>query len=362
MNIIYTHNIFTAQKYGGVSRYFFEIIKRVILAEVDVQVIAGFYINEYVRYLPRVKGFCVPSINHTGAIRQKISEAYQRYMLRRSGDDAIVHQTYYSKSCIKFCGKSVVTVYDMVHELFPQSFPENDDTSRDKRLCCERADQIIAISHSTKNDLVRLFSIDPEKINVIHLGSSMKEITASRSNSFFSEPYLLFVGTRSGYKNFEGLLRAFAASKHLKDNFHVVCFGGAAFSVNEKESFKELGIEGLVHQVSGDDDMLATFYRHAKVFVYPSLYEGFGIPVLEAMSLGCPVVCSKTSSMPEVAGDAAAYFDPYDIASIQQTLEDTLLNESLIHDLRIKGRIRESLFSWERCAQETIDLYHSLLN
>jgi glycosyltransferase involved in cell wall biosynthesis len=177
-----------------------------------------------------------------------------------------------------------------------------------------------------------------------------------------NEPYLLFVGLRSGYKNFEGFVEAFAVSKKLKDRFHVVCFGGGAFSTTEKDNFKELGVEKYVHQVSGNDKMLVNYYRNATAFVCPSLYEGFGIPILEAMGLSCPVVCASTSSIPEVAGDAAVYFDPNDISSIQSVLENTLFNKDLLTDLKKRGLQREANFSWDICADETLSLYRSLLN
>lgn len=362
MNIIYTHDIFTSQKFGGISRYFSELIKRVSLEAINVQVLAGLYNNEYIRGLPGVKGFKVPSINHTGFIRQNISEVYQQFMLRNSTADTIIHQTYYLQPYVKCKGKRIVTVYDMVHELFPQCLPAGKATSRLKRLCCERTDKIIAISHSTKNDLVRLFGIDPENIIVIHLGTSIKGKNAYPGDNFFPERYLLYVGARSGYKNFEGLLHAFAASNRLKEAFHIVCFGSEAFSCIEKETLNKLRVDGFVHQVNGDDEMLANFYRHAEVFVYPSLYEGFGIPLLEAMSLSCPVICSNTSSIPEVVGDAGIYFDPHDISSIRNALEDTLFNESLLSDLKKRGLQRGSKFSWEKCASETVAVYRSLLS
>lgn len=122
-----------------------------------------------------------------------------------------------------------------------------------------------------------------------------------------------------------------------------------------------LGISKLVHQIGGNDCLLATYYRYATAFICPSLYEGFGIPLLEAMSLSCPVICSNTSSTPEVVGDAGIYFDPNDISSIQSALEDTLFNKSLLCDLKKRGLQRQSLFSWDKCASETVAVYRSLL-
>jgi glycosyltransferase involved in cell wall biosynthesis len=361
MKVVYTHDAFTSQRYGGVSRYFCELIKRVSAMGAEVQVLAGPFINEYVRALPGVRGLKVPVINHTGFMRRIIGEVYQGVILRRSVPETIVHQTYYSEPSKKRGAKWVVTVYDMVHELFPEHVPGDDEVPRLKKLCCENADAIIAISHSTKNDLVRLCGIDSRRITVIHLGSPLKDWSGRSDSKVFSMPYLLFVGKRDGYKNFARLIHAFAVSERLKGNFHVVCFGGEGFSVAERRKLAQLGIERLVHHVRGDDEVLVKLYRHATAFVCPSLYEGFGIPILEAMSLACPVVCSRTSSIPEVAGDAAAYFDPCDVASIRQTLEEAMSSSS-IHDSIARGLSRASLFTWDRCAQETLALYRSLLN
>ena len=361
MDILYTYDIFSLQRYGGISRYYFELIKHISPNMADVKVIAGLYINEYIKTLPEVKGIKVPQIKFSNYIRLKISGLLQEVILKTTHRQTILHQTYYYQPIIKWKGKVVLTVYDMISEIYSQKCPDGDNISLLKRDWCERSDKIIAISHSTKNDLVRLFGISPEKIVVIHLASFLGGNQSLLSVKPFSEPYLLFVGKRKYYKNFEGLIQAFAASETLKRSFHIVCFGGEALSNIEKVRLKELGIESRVHQVGGGDDVLCNYYRNALAFVCPSLYEGFGIPILEAMEFSCPVICSNTSSIPEVAGDAAVYFDPSDTASIQHTLEATLFDQNLLDDLRKRGLKRQSEFSWDRCAKETLAVYYSLL-
>ncbi len=362
MNLIYTYDVFCMQRYGGVSRYFFELIRRITPQIADVKILAGLYINEYIKSLPMVRGIKVPALKYTGFFRRKIDRIFQKIMLRGTNSQTITHQTFYYEPYIKVTGKIVVTVYDMVTEIFPQYFPKDDNSSILKRLCCERADKVIAISHSTKNDLVRFFDIAPEKIVVIHLASSLNSINGAPGVRPFAEPYLLFVGQREDYKNFAGLLEAFAASDSLKKTFHIVCFGGEPLSNREKARFRQLGIEGRVHNVRGSDGLLRDYYKNAAAFIYPSFYEGFGIPILEAMEFACPVICSNTGSMPEVAGDAAIYFDPSEAASMQQVLETTLFNQKLLDDLRKRGLERQSGFSWDRCANETLAVYHSLLS
>ena len=362
MNLVYTHDIFSAQKFGGISRYFSELIKRIPSYGGRVRVLAGLYVNEYMGGVAGVKGVKVPTLKHTGTIRMLINQLFQDIMLRRCDENTIIHQTYFTKSVANKKSKTVVTVYDMISERFTESCSSDSERCNVKKINCERADKIIAISKSTKKDLVSLFGISPDKIKVIYLASSLSDNGLRPSGRVFHEPYLLYVGKRGGYKNFNSLLQAFSRSDALKRNFHLICFGDKPFDEIEKSEFDELGVKSRIHQINGSDSLLTIYYRDAAAFIYPSVYEGFGIPLLEAMGLSCPVICSNTSSIPEVVGDAGIYFDPNNISSIQSALENTLFNESLLWDLKKRGLKRESIFSWDKCASETVAVYRSLLN
>src|SRR5258706_1095736 len=174
-------------------------------------------------------------------------------------------------------------------------------------------------------------------------------------------PFLLYVGDRRGYKNFLGLVQAYAASPWLRDNFRITCFGGGNFSPSERETFAALRLgDAHIRQIAGGDERLARLYRNAAVFIYPSIYEGFGIPLLEAMSLDCPIACSRSSSIPEVAGDAGEYFDPTDLDSIRHALENVLQSAHRRQELVALGRLQRQRFSWERCARETLRGYREL--
>jgi glycosyltransferase involved in cell wall biosynthesis len=361
MALIYSNDIFGVERYGGISRYYFELIRRISPKIGNVKVMAGWYINEYIKSMREVKGIKLPALKHTGFIRLGINKIFQEIMLMRADRQDILHQTFFHQPFIRFPGKVVVTVYDMISEIFPQYYPSGDKNSLLKRQCCERADKVIAISHSTKNDLVSLFGISPGKIVVTQLASSLKCNNITESIKPFPKPYLLFVGKRQYYKNFEGLMDAFAASDSLKNSFHIVCFGGGPLSNKEYVRLKEMGIEDRVHNVTGSDALLGNYYRNAVAYICPSLYEGFGIPILEAMEFACPVVCSHTSSLPEVAGDAAIYFDPSESGSLQEALETTLFDKILLEGLKKRGLERQAMFSWDRCAQETLDVYNTLL-
>ena len=362
INILFDYQIFSLQQYGGISRYFSELVWRMNqFKDCKADIFCPLYINTYLTKINKnnVRGFCIPALPKTGQIRSLINKKLNLLYSSLKELD-IVHKTYYLDNRLK-SRTTVVTVYDMIHERFPQYYPANDKTSDLKRRCCEKVDKIIAISNSTKKDLVNLFGINPEKIIVIHLASSLKD-TVSHSSHVFPEPYLLYVGERGGYKNFDSLVHAFSQSRVLRNHFHLICFGGSPFDVSEEKKIKKSGISRFVHQVSGDDSLLVSYYKNASAFICPSLYEGFGIPLLEAMGLSCPVICSNSGSIPEVVGDAGIYFDPHDITSIRKALENTLFNENLLAHLKMRGLQRESMFSWDRCANETVAVYRSLLS
>ena len=175
-------------------------------------------------------------------------------------------------------------------------------------------------------------------------------------------PYLLHVGGRAGYKNFETLLRAYAGQPALAREFDLVAFGAGDFDTKERELIGALGLsDSQVRQVGGGDSILTDLYQGAALFVYPSRYEGFGIPPLEAMSFDCPVVCSNSSSIPEVVGDAAVFFEPASSDSIANAIQSVLSNDTLRETLIARGRARNKMFSWERCAEQTLDIYRKLL-
>ncbi len=245
----------------------------------------------------------------------------------------------------------------MIHELYYEQFPKSDKTIEHKKLALKRADHIICISRNTQKDLIKIQNIDINKTSVVHLGFSFK---TEHQNFMVAgiKPYILFVGLRNGYKNFSNFVKAYSSSKLIYNNFKIVCFGGGKFDIEEMRLFEEFKISNdLIVQLSGDDIILKKYYSNASVVIYPSLYEGFGIPPLEAMACGCPVVCSNSSSLPEVVGDAAHLFDPTSIESIKYALEMTLFNNDVREKLILKGFKRIKSFSWEKCAKETYEIY-----
>lgn len=367
MKISFDYQIFELQRFGGISRYFFELANH--LAGFDQETLfclinSPVYVNEYLRYPCKElkkNGMAVQAIPGAGGIYRSINRVISPIAFRRWKPD-ILHETYYSPKSVAPTGSKVVlTVYDMIHELYPECFSARDRTREFKKIAVERADHVICISENTQNDLIRLLGVAPEKTTVVHLGFALTQSSLTPL-SFQNRPFILYVGSRGGYKNFERLLSAYAAYPELRDNYDLVAFGGGDFKSQELERIRRLNLPLIkVRQLSGDDGALAALYGQAAMFVYPSLYEGFGIPPLEAMSFDCPVACSNTSSIPEVVGNAALQFDPLDIDSIANAMIRLTLDSALREKLIELGRSRIVNFSWERCALQTLDVYHTLL-
>lgn len=365
MKVAFDTQIFVEQEFGGISRYFCALAAELArLPDAEVKIVAPLHVNGYLKELDRdiAVGYCVPRLPKTGRLVKALSSALFPLIARSMRPD-IVHETYYSPSPT-YRGKvsHVLTVYDMIHERFPGSFPLKDPVTAYKASAVHRVDHIFCISENTRRDLLEIHNLSEDRISVTYLGYDALEASSLTAAKLVGDsPYLLHVGSRQGYKNFDGLLRAYATSNWLNTNFRLVCFGGGAFSSTEKGLIAELGLsDAQVVQLGGSDDRLAALYSGAAAFVYPSKYEGFGIPPLEAMSLDCPVICSNTSSIPEVVGEAGEYFNPADTDSIREALERVLQSGARRTELVESGRARCKLFSWERCAQETMAVYGRL--
>lgn len=362
MRVAYDHQIFGWQRYGGISRYFYELARQMDANEaVDFKIVSPLFVNEYLlaSALP-VAGIHVPQIRRTGRLCRELNRWMAPIAIRHFNPD-LVHETYYSQGTVApRRAKVVITVHDMIHELFPNDFSKWDGTSREKASAIKRADHVICVSENTRRDLVRILDVDPAKTSVVHHGYELSQAPAGIRRC--NEPYILYVGSRGGYKNFDSLLQAYAASTTLHNNFRLVAFGGGSLTAREQAHVEDLsGGKWDVLHFSGGDDMLADLYSFAEVFVYPSRYEGFGIPPLEAMSCACPVICSDRSSLPEVVGEAAGFFDPESVDSLVDALNQVVFDSSFRSSLIDKGRLRCADYSWRKCAEETLEVYGRLI-
>ena len=229
---------------------------------------------------------------------------------------------------------------------------------------CYKLKKIIAISENTKNDLINILNIDADKIKVVHLANSLVPSNEKLSkNEFKNLPkrYLLFVGSRASYKNFYFFIQSITPLLHKDLDLNIVCKGNK-FNTDEVDFFKRLGVQQQMFQYFVNDDSLAYLYENALAFVFPSLYEGFGIPVLEAFACNCPAILSNTSSLPEIGADAAMYFEPKNAKSIKQSIEKVIYNENFRNEMKLKGKEQLKNFSWKKTGEETLKVYQEALS
>jgi glycosyltransferase involved in cell wall biosynthesis len=253
---------------------------------------------------------------------------------------------------------TAITVHDMAHELHPSAFSPHDTTSARKRVCCEGADVVLAVSHYTKSQLVRFIDIDPERIVVCHHGVTRVQPDAAALQALGkSPPFLLYVGGRRGHKNFYRLAAAYSGSAVAADGTRLIAFGGGPPQSAELVRLRELGISQMVTFTSGNDASLAAHYAVASALLYPSIDEGFGFPPLEAMQHRCPVAAARAGAIPEVVEDAALLFDPVDRDAITESIDRIVEDSDLRARLSGKGLARASAFSWETAAKTTLAAY-----
>jgi glycosyltransferase involved in cell wall biosynthesis len=268
------------------------------------------------------------------------------------------HSTYYSRPT-SWAGPEVQTVVDMIPERFPELFHQTmyRQFRGYKRACVLAADLIICTTESTRADVVNFYSLDPTRVRLTPLAASdiFRPLpqTGTDSSSPARRPFLLYVGERYHYKNFVGMLDAFE-SWGRRDEVDLVVVG-RPWSRSEVDTITERRLQDHVCLVSGvDDEHLCRLYCHATALVFPSLYEGFGIPLLEALACGCLIVASEIPSSLEVAGDLPFYFKLNNVDSFHVALDAAL--DSGRDPVRVRrGIARASAFSWERTARATLE-------
>lgn len=366
MRILYDHQIFNEQVFGGISRYFYELIRE-YEQDKDIEISCPTLLsnNQYISNSSLIKNRPFsPHSDFRGKmmIQSSINKFYAIKKLKK-GDFDVFHPTYYDPYFIKYLGKKpfVITVHDMIHEKFKAMFHIKDEVTEKKKYIVKRASKIITISESTKRDLIDIFNVDKSKVVMVYHGNSMAPPLRNKILKDTPSKYILFVGTRDGYKNFDKFIKAIAPLLHDDKELSVVCVGGGKFSKKELNLFKNLSINKSLYQYSLDDENLGQFYKNALLFVLPSLYEGFGMPILEAFACGCPLACSNSSSMPEIADDAALYFDPNSEESILAAIRRLIANNALRINLLENARERLKYFSWDKTAKKTKSVYESIL-
>ena len=337
--LLFDDIIYKLQNFGGITNYWREVTTRI--AKSNLFKISRIKGNRLTRYFP------------VQANSDIFHSSYNRIAL-------------FSKAI------NIITVHDFIYELGYLKTSGSKINVYQKKLAINTADVIICVSENTKKDLLMLYpnSTVNSCIYVVEHGSlfASKNLetkkTSKRLISFKQatlNKYILFVGKRTSYKNFPAALSAFAGSSLPKMGYYMACIG-AEFSDVEENLLSSLNLQQKVFFLENITDAeLKYLYQNAFALVYPSLYEGFGLPALEAMSCGCPVIASQKSSIPEVVANAGVLVDPQDVEAISTAI-DSLLDERLRSSYILKGRNRAKLFSWDKAAQKHIQIYQDLLN
>lgn len=261
--------------------------------------------------------------------------------------------------------KTVVAVHDLAYYYFPDEFLKKDlfQLKNWTKYSIDKSKKVIAVSKTTKKDILRFYETPESKIDVIYNGfRHEKHDSKFQSSNQKTRDYFLYVGTIQPRKNISLLIEAFSLFLREYPDYDLYIVGKKGWLYDSVfQKVKELGIEEhVIFTGYVDDKTLDYYYRNALCFVFPSLYEGFGIPILEAMDRNCPVISSFSSSLPEVGGEACLYFDPKNPKGIVDDMKEILLNDSLRKDLVKKGRDRVQLFSWELCGEQTLQLLKTI--
>jgi glycosyltransferase involved in cell wall biosynthesis len=313
---------------------------------------------------PNFRAVLEPSANYS--LREQF---HIPWLLMREKPD-VFHAPHYVLPVGVRC-RSVVTIHDCIHLMFPQYLPNRAAYAYARAAmwsAARHSDRILTVSEASKRDILRFFGVPPEKISVVYNAIDERfwvepgpDVVARVRERFqLDHGFVLYAGTIRPHKNLVRLIEAFDTLR--RDGFEdlkLLIIGDEISklpalrrAVHGHKLHKHVRFLGFV-----PDDTLAVLYRLAGVFVFPSLYEGFGLPPLEAMASGTPVVTSNISSLPEVVGEAAVLVDPYDVASIVDGIRRVLTDPDLATDLRKKGLLRAREFSWERSVSRTHDIY-----
>lgn len=382
MKILYDYQAFSWQKWGGVSNSFIQLIKnlpsdvtyQIAIKETDNVHLLKSNITDVVpcqlsgedfitkRFFPGkyrlYKWFTKMFPNKTTNGR---NFNYAKELLTKQNFD-IFHPTFFDNYFLKYIGDKpfVLTIHDMIPELIYEN--NRDPQIAAKRFLASKAAHIIAVSKNTKKDIINVLHIPEDKISVVYHGTP--NIPEFPQNRIFNFKYLLYVGGRNlPYKNFKPMLKSIAPLLADSKDLKLVCTG-SAFNEGERELINELHLGNkVVHYFFNNDFELMNLYHNAECFIFPSLYEGFGIPILEAYQAGCPVLLNKKSCFPEIAGDAAIFFTLDKENNNLCSVLDTFLhysNDELKKLLKCQND-RKKLFTWNNSAKSLVKSYKKVL-
>ncbi len=353
--ICYDNIIFSLQRAGGISLYWFELIKRMAIDNrLQIHKYRGADRNIFRKQLN--------GIDFNSCEQKIIPVNLVRFLpfVKKIQEPSIFHSSYYRISTNKNAA-NIVTVHDFTYEKFLRKFYRFPHFWQ-KKATLEKADGIICVSESTKKDLLHFFPhLSNKNISVIYHGVSKTfKVTTQKTtdkliNKILSSKYIVFIGSRISYKNFSIAIRLLS---ELPD-FHLVIIGGGALSPSEHAELNEKLGEKFVHFEDVNSSLLNVMYNNAFCLLYPSSYEGFGLPVLEAMNAGCPVIAVNVSSLPEVCGPAGLMVESPNVNEIKYKIR-LLNNMSFRQEIIEKGLVQAKKFKWGKCALKTREFYNEV--
>lgn len=382
MKILYDYQAFYMQKFGGVSNCFVKLIENlpdgydydIALLESDNIHLKESCLNvifercklseENFILKKKFKGRDFLFRNFTSIFPKQTSLGRNRLCSIESlikGDFDIFHPTFFHPYFLSYLqGKPfVLTVHDMIPELF---FGSNDIQRRYKPILCEKASHIITVSEKTKNDLIEILNVPKEKISVVYHGGPKIKYNPEIPQ-IIGGRYILYVGERSkSYKCFFPMVKSLTPVLKRHEDICIVCTGNP-FTKEEISILKKIGMSDRVLYKQVSDEEMQSLYTHALCFVYPSIYEGFGIPILEAYANNCPVLLNDTSCFPEIARDAAFYFHLDESGSSLEECMEQFLKISAMERLVLLNKQTQRLqyFSWKRSAEKLAGIYDKVL-
>lgn len=372
MKLIVDGEIYRRQVKGGISRIYNEVLPRLCELEpmLEIKILTDGRLKQALPRHPRISHHRMPPYHRyfrPGRLwKPLVTELKLTTRRWQTGEttNALWQATYYTPPK-RWSGAFIVFFHDLLEEHFPEFFnlPRHDHIRNRKRVCAQKADIIICNSHTTQRDVCSYYGVPEEKTRVVTL--AMSDIfhplsPEEQSLQYGGRPFILFVGNRSPYKNFDFLLQAYSTWPGRDDIDLLVV--GPAWTQEEITRLRKLGIAGSVQlQEYVSDEVLCNLYNQAKAFIYPSFYEGFGIPLLEAMACGCPIVASVIPSTQEVAADYPHYFQLTDSRGLQDALDRAL--RAGREDKKLDAARRHaSHFSWQVTAQQMLSIYKEILS
>ena len=355
--------MFSLQKFGGITKYFCELMKH-YPPDNEFQLSVLFSNNQHLKddFKEFKKLYLPVSTKRTrigGFLRTQTYELNKKYSSKIIGQNNfdLFHPTYFDPYFLKSLKKPyVLTVHDLILFKFKKIYI--NETQRERmRSLIHNSGRIIAISEHTKNDLIEILNVSPSKIDVIYHGFNKFNLIEEKN---IYGRYILFVGARLNYKNFKILAEAFSLLSISDHDLKLICVG-PEFTTEEIKFLQKFNVKEKTISIRVNEKKLNSLYSHALTFVYPTLYEGFGMPILEAFANNCPICLSKASCLPEIAGNAGNYFDPNNSESISEAIRQVIYNSEFSKQLVEKGQKRLINFSWKKCAQQTIETYQKAL-